>query len=91
MSNTEVWDLRTFHLLRTVPALDQCQVLFSRARNVMYTVSLEQETEEDTAFESSFKTLDAYDYSSIGKLIFLILSHKISTIVRHVNFFQKQA
>lgn len=72
MSNTEVWDLRTFHLLRTVPALDQCQVLFSRARAVIYTVSLEQETEEDTAFESSFKTLDAYDYSSIGKHIFLI-------------------
>jgi hypothetical protein len=38
----------------------------------MYTVSLEQETEEDTAFESSFKTLDAYDYSSIGKHVFLI-------------------
>ncbi|KDR23940.1 protein mahjong [Zootermopsis nevadensis] len=68
VSNTEVWDLRTFHLLRTVPALDQCQVLFSRARNVMYTVSLEQETEEDTAFESSFKTLDAYDYSSIATI-----------------------
>ncbi|PNF26674.1 DDB1- and CUL4-associated factor 1 [Cryptotermes secundus] len=68
VSNTEVWDLRTFHLLRTVPALDQCQVLFSRARAVMYTVSLEQETEEDTAFESSFKTLDAYDYSSIATI-----------------------
>jgi HIV-1 Vpr-binding protein len=73
VSNTEVWDLRTFHLLRTVPALDQCQVLFSRARAVMYTVSLEQETEEDTAFESSFKTLDAYDYSSIGTHVFSYL------------------
>ena len=26
ISNTEVWDIRTFHLLRTVPQLDQCQV-----------------------------------------------------------------
>ncbi|PSN42103.1 DDB1- and CUL4-associated factor 1 [Blattella germanica] len=68
ISNTEVWDLRTFHLLRTVPALDQCQVLFSPARAIMYTVSLEQETEEDTSFESSFKTLDAYDYSSIATI-----------------------
>ncbi|XP_069696548.1 DDB1- and CUL4-associated factor 1 isoform X2 [Periplaneta americana] len=68
VSNTEVWDLRTFHLLRTVPALDQCQILFSPARPVMYTISLEQETEEDTSFESSFKTLDAYDYSSIATI-----------------------
>lgn len=68
VSNTEVWDLRTFHLLRTVPALDQCQVLFSPALAVIYSVSLEQETEEDTAFESSFKTLDAYDYSSIATI-----------------------
>ncbi len=26
ISNTEVWDIRTFHLLRTVPQLDQCMV-----------------------------------------------------------------
>jgi hypothetical protein len=58
-----------------VPALDQCQVLFSPALSVIYSVSLEQETEEDTAFESSFKTLDAYDYSSIGKFYTLYTMH----------------
>ena len=30
------WDLRTFHLLRTVPSLDQCQIHFNRAGNVIY-------------------------------------------------------
>ncbi|KAK7868719.1 hypothetical protein R5R35_008241 [Gryllus longicercus] len=66
--NTEVWDLRTFHLLRTVPVLDQCEVMFSPNGSVIYTVSLEQDSEEDLPFESSFKTLDAYDYSSIATI-----------------------
>lgn len=71
VSNTEVWDLRTFHLLRTVPALDQCQVSFS-PQNVIYGISPELENRMDFdqinySYESSFKTLDAYDYASIGK------------------------
>lgn len=72
ISNTEVWDLRTFHLLRTVPALDQCHVLFS-PQNVIYGICLDQENQMDYdqssyTYESSFKTLDAYDYASIGKV-----------------------
>lgn len=72
VSNTEVWDLRTFHLLRTVPALDQCLVSFSPL-NVIYGISYsEVENRYDIEhvnfnYEPSFKTLDSYDYSSIGK------------------------
>ncbi|XP_039432670.1 protein mahjong isoform X2 [Culex pipiens pallens] len=68
VSNTEVWDLRTFHLLRTVSALDQCQVKFSQ-QNVIYGICPEVETEphsDNVFFESSFKVLDGYDYSSIS-------------------------
>ncbi|XP_008473303.1 DDB1- and CUL4-associated factor 1-like [Diaphorina citri] len=66
VSNTEVWDLRTFHLLRTVSQLDQCAVKFSSNESAIYAFALEPDAEEDPAFESSFKTLDAYDYSSIA-------------------------
>lgn len=66
VSNTEVWDLRTFHLLKTIPALDQCQVKFS-PQNVMYAFSIQTETMDDErVYDSSFKVLDSYDYTSIA-------------------------
>ncbi|GAB0088705.1 Protein mahjong [Sergentomyia squamirostris] len=69
ISNTEVWDLRTFHLLSTVPTLDQCQPIFS-PQNVIYAITVEQESKLDDNYglESSFKTLDSYDYSSIATM-----------------------
>lgn len=30
------WDIRTFRLVRTVPALDQCQIIFNHAGDVIY-------------------------------------------------------
>lgn len=68
MSNTEVWDIRTFHLLKTVPVLNQCQVTFSPVNSAIYAIALEQDLEDDTAFDSSFKTVDAVDYSSIATI-----------------------
>lgn len=66
VSNTEVWDLRTFHLLRTVSQLDQCSVKFSSNDSAIYAFALEPDNDEEATFESAFKTLDAYDYSSIA-------------------------
>lgn len=68
MSNTEVWDIRTFHLLKTVPVLNQCSVMFSPVNTAIYAISMEQEMDDgDSTYDSSFKTVDAIDYSSIGK------------------------
>nr|XP_040232824.2 protein mahjong isoform X2 [Anopheles coluzzii] len=70
VENTEVWDLRTFHLLRTVPSLDQTHVKFS-PQNVMYGLTLDKEDAEMAeiaAYQTSFKVLDSYDYSSIATI-----------------------
>lgn len=68
ISNTEVWDLRTFHLLRTVPTLDKSEVIFNPSCTALYSVCMEHDSEEKSQFESSFRTLDPYDYSSIATI-----------------------
>lgn len=68
VSNTEVWDLRTFHLIRTVPLLDQHQVKFS-PMNAIFAYSIQTDTHDDEqVFDSSFKILDSSDYSSIATI-----------------------
>lgn len=73
ISNSEIWDLRTFHLLHTVPALDQCQITFNQTGDVIYGAMLEEEVEMDedqlkSPYGSSFRTFDAIDYSSIATI-----------------------
>merc|ERR1712106_987639 len=68
ISNTEVWDIRTFHLLRTVPQLDQCEIVFNTGGEVIFGTNLEQELEDETKFETAFKTFDASDYSLIATI-----------------------
>ncbi len=69
VSNSEVWDLRTFHLLKTVAGLDQCQVVFSNSGEIAYGIGLEQEDDEgEGKWDSAFKTFDATDYSSIATI-----------------------
>lgn len=66
ISNTEVWDLRTFHLMRTVPSLDQCQLKFS-SQNVIYAFNVQYEDlDEEQVNGSSFKVIDSYDYAAIS-------------------------
>lgn len=68
--------------MRTVPTLDQCHVTFS-PQNVIYGISSENESRFDleqanySGYGSSFKTLDSYDYSSIGKSITKTCFHSI--------------
>ncbi|XP_045782189.1 protein mahjong isoform X1 [Maniola jurtina] len=68
ISNTEVWDLRTFHLLRTVPSLDKSEVIFNPTCSALYAMCSDQDSEERSQFDTSFKTLDPYDYSSIATI-----------------------
>ena len=51
-----------------MPQLDQCQVLFNKTGDVIFGVSLEQEMEDDTKYETAFKTFDAGDYSLIATI-----------------------
>ncbi|XP_043643767.1 protein mahjong [Drosophila teissieri] len=70
IANTEVWDLRTFHLLQTVPVLDQRNCAFS-PMHVIYGASLGADRDHDmetTTYDTSFNVLDAYDYSSIATI-----------------------
>ncbi len=42
------------------------EVVFNSAGNVIYGLQLEQEVDEESKFETSFKTFDAGDYSIIA-------------------------
>ena len=36
LTGTLQWDIRTFNLLHTVPALDQCQLRFNKTGQIIY-------------------------------------------------------
>ncbi|XP_047124036.1 DDB1- and CUL4-associated factor 1 isoform X2 [Hydra vulgaris] len=71
--NSEVWDIRTFHLHHTCPALDMCRIVFSNFGDIIYGVkhSTKKEMLVDQSgmlgpYESTFRTFDSYDYSAVG-------------------------
>ncbi|XP_061430043.1 LOW QUALITY PROTEIN: DDB1- and CUL4-associated factor 1 [Lethenteron reissneri] len=73
--NTEIWDLRTFHLLHTVPALDHCSLVFNHAGTVIYGAMLQPDDEDElmeeqmkSPFGSSFRTFNATDYKPIATI-----------------------
>ena len=48
------------------------KVKFTNSGDIIYAVALEQETDNGENYELAFKTFDASDYSSIGKIYLLI-------------------
>jgi len=76
ISNTEIWDVRTFHLLKTVRQLDQCQLTFTNDGNIIYGVKMAREelVGSDSSpslriADSSFVVIDNLDdYSSIATI-----------------------
>ncbi|CAH1785027.1 unnamed protein product [Owenia fusiformis] len=73
--NSEVWDLRSYHLLHTVPALDQCRIRFNQAGDVIYGAIHQLEDDDDreeekikSPYGSTFRTFDANDYSNIATI-----------------------
>lgn len=73
--NSEVWDLRTFKLLRSVASLDNTTITFSRTGDIIYAILRRSSDELNAALNpkrqrhplwAAFRTLDASDYSDIA-------------------------
>nr|XP_024375694.1 DDB1- and CUL4-associated factor homolog 1-like isoform X2 [Physcomitrium patens] len=72
--NSEVWDLRSFKLLRSVPSLDQTSITFNTTGDVIYATLRRNSDDIMAALHprrmrhplfSAFRTMDAVDYSDI--------------------------
>ena len=74
----EIWDLRTFNLLKTVPDLDQMKIMFSPVNHIIYAYWWNLYLTGNSQYTTSFKTLDALDYSTIGKRLILAENIKIT-------------
>ncbi|XP_042509811.1 DDB1- and CUL4-associated factor homolog 1-like isoform X2 [Macadamia integrifolia] len=75
--NSEVWDLRKFKLLRSVPSLDQTVLTFNGRGDVIYAI-LRRNLEDITSavhtrrvrhpLFAAFRTVDAVSYSDIATI-----------------------
>ncbi|KAL8536722.1 hypothetical protein ACS0TY_012053 [Phlomoides rotata] len=75
--NSEVWDLRKFRLLRSVPSLDQTTITFNANGDVIYAILRRNLEDVTSAFNTrrmkhplfpSFRTVDAVNYSDIATI-----------------------
>ncbi|KAL6045505.1 hypothetical protein QOT17_022759 [Balamuthia mandrillaris] len=69
--NSEVWDLQTFKLLRTIPLLDQTRIVFNALGDVLYAIPEPREgwpEHSRTKNKRFFMTFDATDYSHIATI-----------------------
>ncbi|KAI5071334.1 hypothetical protein GOP47_0013585 [Adiantum capillus-veneris] len=73
--NSEVWDLRTFKLLRSVPSLDQTVIKFNATGDVIYAILRRNLDDITSAIHprrnrhplfAAFRTMDAFDYTDIA-------------------------
>ncbi|CAM6107327.1 unnamed protein product [Calypogeia fissa] len=73
--NSEVWDMRTFKLLRSVPSLDQTTITFNATGDVIYATLRRNSDDIMAALNprrvrhplfAAFRTMDAVDYSDIA-------------------------
>uniref|UniRef100_A0A2P2IM53 DDB1-and CUL4-associated factor homolog 1 n=1 Tax=Rhizophora mucronata TaxID=61149 RepID=A0A2P2IM53_RHIMU len=75
--NSEVWDLRKFRLLRSVPSLDQTAITFNSRGDVIYAILRRNLDDVMSAVNtrrvkhplfSAFRTVDAINYSEIATI-----------------------
>lgn len=75
--NSEVWDLRKFRLLRSVPSLDQTAITFNGRGDVIYAILRRNIEDVMSAVHtrrvkhnlfSAFRTVDAVNYSDIATI-----------------------
>lgn len=67
--NSEVWDIRSFRLLHSVPALDQCRIAFNATGNIILAGEYAPQNDPyKTQFASTLRTLSSSDYSVISTL-----------------------
>nr|XP_042905239.1 DDB1- and CUL4-associated factor 1 isoform X1 [Parasteatoda tepidariorum] len=64
ISNTEIWDIRTFKLLKTVAGLEYCRPTFNPNGKIIYGVFCYKDAPDERT--NCFYTFDASDYSSIA-------------------------
>ncbi|KAJ0972028.1 hypothetical protein J5N97_019987 [Dioscorea zingiberensis] len=73
--NSEVWDLRKFKLLRSVPSLDQTVITFNSTGDVIYAILRRNLEDATSAVQTrrvrhplfpAFRTIDAVNYSDIA-------------------------
>ncbi|KAJ8758805.1 hypothetical protein K2173_000526 [Erythroxylum novogranatense] len=75
--NSEVWDLRKFRLLRSVPSLDQTSIKFNASGDVIYAILRRNLDDVMSAIHTrrakhplfdAFRTVDAINYSEIATI-----------------------
>jgi len=62
--NAEIWDLRTYKLIRTVPALDQQEITMNNLGDVIFAIQ-HKHKKNTIIYGKNFTTIDACDYDLI--------------------------